>query len=217
MGGIGSTRWQGHPKRPLVEDSFILDCTTLSRAGVLDCSETMVKWELEGEKIASVAVGALKLPNGRRELLVAYKAGPGKSAQIVAEAFALESVPMGVAGPRLFLRCPHCGERACKLYLPPNAQHFRCLKCSGATHLSAQTHDIRVDRLRRGDPETVRWALARLRRVRTYGSFAWSMLVIEARCGTPNRARLSSATVTFHNLENADAAQGAPTREAASG
>src|SRR5215469_16975623 len=108
MGGHGSSRWQGHSKRPLVEDSFVLDCAALSQAGVLDSSEKWkVDWELQGEKIASVVVSTLRLPYGRRELLLAYayKADQDASAQIIAEAFALESVPMGVAGPRWFLRC----------------------------------------------------------------------------------------------------------------
>src|SRR5215469_15634145 len=109
MGGHGSSRWQGHSKRPLVEDSFVLDCAALSQAGVLDSSEKWkVDWELQGEKIASVVVSTLRLPNGRRELLLAYahKADHGESTHNVAEGFTLERVRMGVAGDRWFFKCP---------------------------------------------------------------------------------------------------------------
>jgi len=217
MGGTGSSRWQGHPKRPIVEHSLSIDSLALSRAGALDRSGTIVRWEQRGKPISSVAVGALKLPDGRRELLVAYKAR-GESAHTVAEAFTLERVPMGVVGARWFFRCPDCDGRARKLFMPPGAQHFRCLKCSEATYFSAQTHDDRVYRLRRGDPETMRWAFTRVRRLGTYGSLAWAKLVIDAVLGTPNRPGLSSARVTFDtSVGDAGGAEGAPTREAARG
>jgi hypothetical protein len=44
-----------------------------------------------------------------------------------------------------------CGRRVGKLYLPPSARYFGCRHCHGLTYTSAQTHDMRVDALRR-DP-----------------------------------------------------------------
>jgi LSD1 subclass zinc finger protein len=199
---------------------LVLDSVKLSRPGVLNDSETRVlRWELGDEEIASIAVGAATFPDGRRVLLLTYTVGqgPGTSARAVSEIFNLESVPMGFAGNRWFVRCVGCGERARKLYLPPGARHFRCLRCSRVTHFTAQTHDVRVDRLRRGDPDTVDWALAKLARVNTYGSIAWTMLAIKATCGPQNRPGRSSATVTFHPHEGMGGTEGTRTLEAARG
>ncbi|MCI0460572.1 MAG: hypothetical protein L0Z62_26765 [Gemmataceae bacterium] len=45
-----------------------------------------------------------------------------------------------------------CLRRVAKLYLPPGVPYFGCRTCHNLTYESAQTHDKRVDRLRR-DPE----------------------------------------------------------------
>jgi hypothetical protein len=43
-----------------------------------------------------------------------------------------------------------CGRRVSALYLPPGAKWFGCRHCYELTYESAQTHDKRVDALRRG-------------------------------------------------------------------
>jgi hypothetical protein len=53
--------------------------------------------------------------------------------------------PLGVNGRA-------CSRRVGKLYLPPGRRYFGCRHCHGLTYTSAQTHDKRMDALRR-NPE----------------------------------------------------------------
>src|SRR5262249_6137709 len=61
-------------------------------------------------------------------------------------------------GLRWWFVCPlvvdgqPCERRVGKLYLPPGGRYFGCRHCYGLTYHSAQTHDRRVDALRR-NPE----------------------------------------------------------------
>ena len=52
-----------------------------------------------------------------------------------------------------------CHRRVVKLYLPLGNCYFGCRNCHGLTYTGSQTHDKRVDQLRR-DPEALRRALA---------------------------------------------------------
>jgi hypothetical protein len=46
----------------------------------------------------------------------------------------------------------NCGRRVAKLYLPPGSRYFGCRVCRRLTYYRAQTHDKRVDALRK-NPE----------------------------------------------------------------
>lgn len=50
--------------------------------------------------------------------------------------------------------CPTCKRRVERLYLPSARASFACRRCSGLTYASSQTHDDRVNKLRR-DPRRV--------------------------------------------------------------
>ena len=53
-----------------------------------------------------------------------------------------------------WFKCPSCGRRVEKLYLPSARANFACRRCAGLTYASSQTHDHRVNTLRR-DPQRV--------------------------------------------------------------
>jgi len=67
-------------------------------------------------------------------------------------------------GLRYWFKCPvvrdgaTCARRVGRLYLPPGCTVFGCRNCYDLTHESAQTHDKRVDKLRR-DPAALLSAL----------------------------------------------------------
>src|SRR5262245_58476814 len=68
-------------------------------------------------------------------------------------------------GLRWWFVCPlvvngrPCGRRVGKLYLPPGGRYFGCRGCHRLTYHSAQTHDKRVDALRK-HPELLEAILA---------------------------------------------------------
>jgi hypothetical protein len=65
--------------------------------------------------------------------------------------YAIETVqtPCNFGGSRRWFRCPNCGTKTGKLYLPPDGTAFLCRTCHGLTYRSVQTHDARVDALAR--------------------------------------------------------------------
>jgi len=152
MGGPGSTRWNGHRKRALVEDSLAIDLPQLIAGGLLDHpgSSITVAWSRVREPIATGLLGfESDDPENRvlRVLVLFHSETPPLSAD-------LPLVPLRpqIGGVRWFLQCPDCDRRALKLYVRPQGDRFGCRSCLGLTYRSAQEHNSRVDLARR-DPE----------------------------------------------------------------
>jgi hypothetical protein len=155
MGGLGSTRWNDHTKRRLVEDCLVLDLSQLNRAGLFDqeVADGVLRWtDPRTDAVLFSAYFVMEpLENGERALAIGYRARRDTSTEKVLECFFLEPHPPHFGGLRWFARCPGCQSRRTKLHLPPGEARFLCRACHDLTHLSVQDHDKRVDQLKR-DP-----------------------------------------------------------------
>jgi hypothetical protein len=159
MGGFGSGRWGWHSKKTTVEDCKTLDLHQLAREGSFVAGRAAsLRW-LRGEQETG-SIGYTVHPRESGLLLVlSYRwsraDGEGQSVELP---IPLETTRPRFGGLRWWGRCPlavsgvACRRRVAKLYLPPGECYFGCRVCHGLTYHSAQTHDKRVDALRR-NPE----------------------------------------------------------------
>jgi hypothetical protein len=151
MGGMFSTRWNGHIKRPTVEQGRTLDLGELARKGCFQpWYRGRVGWSHGGNETASL--GFRVLPEGGG-LVLALSYRVVRTQQDVEVRVPLETTRPHFGGVRWWGRCP-CGRRASKLHLAPGAVRFACRHCHGLTYASVQQHDVRVDALRR-DPDAI--------------------------------------------------------------
>ncbi len=97
------------------------------------------------------AIGCIDLTMGEHEsepqIVLAYG---GYTAYPVT----LDTTDDRVVGTRWWFRCPCCGRRRGKLYRPPGEQVFYCRLCHRLVYTSTQTHDPRLNALRR-DPQAL--------------------------------------------------------------
>jgi hypothetical protein len=139
MGGPGSTRWAGHEKAKLVEESLSLDIRWLVREGVIrphSYHSSAVRW---GEREAL----HLSVEVGTREGMayLRYKTPGRQGYQNIEESIRLVTTPDGRQWRWL---CPArkakepCHRRVAILYLPPGAQRFACRTCHALTYKKSQ-------------------------------------------------------------------------------
>lgn len=172
MGGVFSTRWNGHRRRRTVESCRTLDLNLFIRearrsargASLLEASlkgdltyknGDRIALELEWETVRVPATGD-RFEGG---LFLVY---PWRRYENGVEVEALEEtllVPVSLSalasgGQRLYLHCPlkrrdgsACLARVSRLYLPRGGQLFGCRTCHNLTYESVRTHDKRVDRI----------------------------------------------------------------------
>jgi hypothetical protein len=159
MGGFGSGRWGWHSKKTVVEDCKALDLHQLAREGSFVAGRTAsLRW-LRGEQETGSIGYSVRPREGGLLLVLSYRwsraDGEGRSVELP---ISLETTRPRFGGLRWWGHCPlavsgvACRRRVAKLYLPPGACYFGCRVCHGLTYNSAQTHDKRVDALRR-NPE----------------------------------------------------------------
>ena len=139
MGGRGSTRWNGHKKRTLLEDCLALDLAPLRRAGLFDREEATVHLEwrkpLTDEVLSEAAVGVSPAEDDQRYLVLGYVFTEGTESRRICDKFILEGLRPPKGGVRWYLRCPGlpegrpCNRRVLKLYSPPGTDHYRCRHC----------------------------------------------------------------------------------------
>jgi hypothetical protein len=125
------------------------------------------------------AAPSARISTGRRESAVVYwldARDPGASLVLLSYDLTVAGqerpqpveclVPLTTTVPhfgglRWWFRCPlavnghPCNRRVGKLYLPPGRRYFGCRRCHDLTDTARQTHDRRVDLLRK-DPEALR-------------------------------------------------------------
>lgn len=129
MGGIGSTRWDDHEKKTTVEESLQLDIR-LFRA--LERPSGSVRWHYrDGTERAAIEY---RMPSGADGVLIRYSKGQ----QPVEEVLRFQTTRPHFGGVRRWFRCPVCGRRAVKLYLPPRESRFACRHCHELTYESVQ-------------------------------------------------------------------------------
>jgi hypothetical protein len=156
MGGILSTRWEGHRKATTVEECCELDLGLLARQGTFRPGYAgSVRWSRGREEISSIGLLVLPATPG---LLLMLNYRFGQSGENVEVPIRLENTTLHFGGVRWWGRCPLmvnnilCTRRVRKLYLPPGGRYFGCRTCYRLSYRSVQEHDKRVDALVR-NPE----------------------------------------------------------------
>lgn len=159
MGGYGSgTRIT---KKSTVEDSRPISTSAFTgayrfRRGTY--SSGTLSWKNHaGETTASLGYTVDTMTPGGETIRLTYTIRRTPPVP-VDECIPLDPVPARFGGDVWWFRCPTCARRVRTLYLPAGATRYRCRTCYGLTYASVQTHDKRLDALRR-NPEALLGAL----------------------------------------------------------
>ena len=156
MGGYGSTRWEYHQKKRLVENCLHLDILNLSKRGLISGSYArgFSVWEnITGERDASIEFEIYPIDNRSKVIRFHYIAESDGNEQKMQYDCRLVSTRAFFGGFRWWFTCPliinekHCNRRVRKFYLPPGEQYFGCRHCHDLTYRSSQNHDKQVDEL----------------------------------------------------------------------
>jgi hypothetical protein len=150
MGGFGSgLRHDPLRARPLVEScALAIDVLAFSRAGAF-ASDSF------GELAFGASSAAYRFASTPHPLLdIAFAVDDGISIKRVRQSISLLTTRPPFGGRQWWFRCPSCGRKFIKLFLPRGGCQLLCRRCHGMMYRSTQTHDPRVDRLR-CDPQRV--------------------------------------------------------------
>jgi hypothetical protein len=163
MGGNGSTRWNYHSRKYLVEDSLILDTNRLMHEGVLQ--EGVHKfggwgwWDaITGERASSLDYEVNTTNPAFLWIRLSYTFT--QTRETMNYLIRLTTTRPNFGGLRWWFICPInitnrvCNLRIGKIYLPPFSLYFGCRVCNDLTYRSCQESDKRVDWLRR-NPEAL--------------------------------------------------------------
>jgi hypothetical protein len=163
MGGPGSGNhyhwWRARKKRT-VEECEALDANRWMREGILKADVHLRggwRWVYHGGRENRIGYEVNTLDQACPFVRLSYTitwAGTQEQESFDYPIKLVTTRPR-FGGLRWWFICPlMVGNRACnrrggKLHLPPRARYFGCRYCHELTHRSAQTHDKRVDALRK--------------------------------------------------------------------
>jgi hypothetical protein len=163
MGGPGSGnhyQWWRTGKKTTVEDCEYLDANRWMREGILKAGtwrEGGWRWVYHGGRENSITYEVdtrdPERPFARLSYTLTHAAT--KERESLDYRVRLTTTRPRFGGLRWWFVCPlvvngrTCGRRVGKLYLPPRGRYFGCRRCHDLTYTSAQTHDKRVDALRK--------------------------------------------------------------------
>jgi len=155
MGGYGSGRWNGYPKKYTVEDSLTLDLARLYKTGWIDSNllkqrvtaSGSLSWINSRTKAQTASIGVridTTTDNPHLRLIYVTKL----DGQVIAntdEMVRLSYTSLNYGNRRVWLHCPECDARTRTLHNPPNSSRFLCRDCHDLTYTSVQTahHDDR--------------------------------------------------------------------------
>ena len=158
MGGQGSGRWRGHAKAMTVESFLVLDAEILRGVPALERGRGVAMLRSHDLPRGFPVPWELRWTNGPELRL---SPGTGEQGPIVV-ALSVRVMPYG--GVCWYLRCPECGRRCRKLYLPPAGRGFlRCRQCHGLVYESSQVHRTDGEFIHRGDWAGLHEQLAEVR------------------------------------------------------
>jgi hypothetical protein len=139
LGNFFSTRWKGHSRAQVVEDSLILHIAAITRNAA---QHGEIAWR--------------NATTGTIDATADYNRGVGSDGApwavlryLACDDFQPHPVELHVrfcatrphfGGVRWWFSCPHCGSRVAKLYLPPGRSRFACRTCHGLTYRLRQEH-----------------------------------------------------------------------------
>lgn len=170
--GLGN-RLENRPKRTragLVEQCLRIDAADLRRSAVFRGGvRGRMSWTLGEVEIAWATYCFTPQSDGAGELDLEFHRAEQKKRMRIA----LQSTTPNFGGIRFWLTCPRCRRRARTLFATQRELQPACRRCHGLQYISAQTHDARVDALRKDEAkmfatlfDSSGTLLARLRRIR---------------------------------------------------
>ena len=153
MGGTGSTRWNNHEAKPLVEAALRLDLARPELRDALDqphaASGTLIIRTAIGAWTWSLRIGAVQPDGTRRLVLDDEPDDPHVDGQVIE----LVPVQVGIRTATMAV-CPGCERRVRVVHALPADGRWACRQCLGLAYSSSRS-DARVRRvaraLRRGD------------------------------------------------------------------
>lgn len=146
MGGFGSGRRE-YASTPTVEACHSLSANELTEYTDTDAGTLTVKWG-ENTRIRAVIEND---DDGEHvdALRFRYTARPDTDDATEYEYRVLvEYTEPHLGGVRPWFRCPSCGTRREKLYLPPRREKFACRECHELVYQSSRSSGNEIDRAR---------------------------------------------------------------------
>ena len=160
--GSGATyyHWWRPTKKTTVDDCLSLDANRSMREGILRAGvHAAGSWRWTYPSGSSFCVHydvrTLDMDRPRMRLSYSWTWGAEGEPQSADYHVRLATTRPRFGGLRWWFVCPllvrgqTCNRRVGKLYLPSRQRYFGCRRCHDLTYASAQTHDKRVDALRR--------------------------------------------------------------------
>ena len=198
MGGTGSTRWNNHEPKPLVEAALRFDLARPELRDVL--GQPHAAWGTLTIKTAigswtwSLSISAVQ-SDGTRHLV--FDDQPN-DAHVDGQVIELVRVECGIRTTTMAV-CPGCGRRVRVLCALPADGRWGCRQCLGLAYTSSRRSDARVRRvaraLRRGDEPVLAEYNARMAKGGATGLAALGVVfdAIERAFGPPSRPKFGTA------------------------
>lgn len=167
--GDFAEKHQPRKRAALVEECLRFDVADLRRiAAFRHGAGGKLSWMLGQAEIAAARYAFISQGAGAGELAIELQRG----AELRRTRLVLTTTVPHFGGARFWFRCPHCGRRGRTLFATDRKLEPACRRCHGLQYRSAQTHDARVDELRKDAPKMAAMLFdnsgtlwARLRRV----------------------------------------------------
>lgn len=141
MGGYGSTRWNSHNKRVVVEDCRKLPMRVINSFMKEGGRIGTVSWNRGGEPIGNISYRVIgeEIPRSLRLIYTITKHDTGEKKDFDYPV-RLTTTPLPWGGVRYWFLCPAvgCSRRVSVLYLPPRGEYFACRYCYGLSYRSKQ-------------------------------------------------------------------------------
>ncbi|MCP4604270.1 MAG: hypothetical protein GY847_27730 [Proteobacteria bacterium] len=129
MGGPGSTRWNGYEKKTTVEDCTVLPVQAFA---AFKQATGILHWRtVTGSERASIGYQVIGYQDS---VILSYSRWRSDVEVIVP----IDTTYPNFGGYRWWFLCPDCRRRVGKLYLPPSALRFSCLRCHHLTYETTQ-------------------------------------------------------------------------------
>jgi hypothetical protein len=132
MGGFSSSRWAGHRRRATIAEAH-LSLIARKLATLPVGASGAIEWTARSNKRwASVGFEILPIANSlkRRTELSWSVIGTTSGTREHRRASLLLDPAQLTFGTRWWLRCPRCGHRRARLYLPSPSDHWQCRVCA---------------------------------------------------------------------------------------
>jgi hypothetical protein len=140
MGGYNSGRWGFHTKKTTVEECRTLNLAQLERAGLFrsppgNIVRGSLQWTNPVTRQEAASVGfILERTDSALVLTLAYGIGD----EAIRIPVPIQTTKSHIGGIRYWGKCPDCGRRVRKLYVPPGGRRFSCRTFLDLTYESSQ-------------------------------------------------------------------------------